>query len=156
MGGESLSCNDGLSCTVDSCDSTSGCVHADASCNNDDGCCPEFCDATNDNDCPSRCGDGVVSSGEDCDDGNLTDNDGCSSACLRPCHYDAPLTCSSYWTRTLPEAVAVDIALDSNENVYLVGLTRPPTPEILVVKYDRCGDFRWSKTFAVGSYDTGH
>jgi len=31
---------------------------------------------------PARCGDGVVDSGEGCDDGNLIDNDSCSNVCI--------------------------------------------------------------------------
>jgi cysteine-rich repeat protein len=31
--------------------------------------------------CTTTCGDGNVDPGEDCDDGNMTDSDGCSSAC---------------------------------------------------------------------------
>ncbi len=35
-----------------------------------------------------RCGDGVVDAGEDCDDGNMLDGDGCSSVGFEkgPCH----------------------------------------------------------------------
>ncbi|MEO6027385.1 MAG: DUF4215 domain-containing protein [Candidatus Binatia bacterium] len=33
----------------------------------------------------SLCGDGVVDLGEECDDGNLTDGDGCSATCLLDC-----------------------------------------------------------------------
>ena len=32
---------------------------------------------------PSRCGDGVLDAGEQCDDGNTSDCDGCSTACTR-------------------------------------------------------------------------
>ncbi|MCA9655323.1 MAG: DUF4215 domain-containing protein [Myxococcales bacterium] len=31
---------------------------------------------------PPGCGDGVVDAGEECDDGNVFDGDGCSSQCL--------------------------------------------------------------------------
>jgi cysteine-rich repeat protein len=35
---------------------------------------------------PGACGDGVQHSGEECDDGNLVDGDGCSASCeLEPC-----------------------------------------------------------------------
>ena len=30
------------------------------------------------------CGDGIVDAGEECDDGNGIDNDGCTNACTRP------------------------------------------------------------------------
>ncbi|MBN1770091.1 MAG: DUF1566 domain-containing protein [Deltaproteobacteria bacterium] len=34
---------------------------------------------------PVTCGDGVVNSGEDCDDGNLVDDDGCEADCTYSC-----------------------------------------------------------------------
>jgi cysteine-rich repeat protein len=38
----------------------------------------------------SRCGDGILDPGEECDDGNLTDGDGCSAVCrLEVCATDA-------------------------------------------------------------------
>jgi cysteine-rich repeat protein len=60
-----------------------------------DGSYEEACDAgesnTNDADAPCRpdctlpgCGDGVTDTGEECDDGNDVENDGCSSVCLLP------------------------------------------------------------------------
>ena len=33
----------------------------------------------------AECGDGVWHTGEICDDGNLNNNDGCSSSCLGAC-----------------------------------------------------------------------
>jgi len=39
---------------------------------------------------PSPCGDGVVQSGESCDDGNRVGGDGCSSTCAREPHYTCP------------------------------------------------------------------
>ena len=38
--------------------------------------CPSDCGS-----CPNLCGDNVVQTGEQCDDGNTTNGDGCSSAC---------------------------------------------------------------------------
>jgi cysteine-rich repeat protein len=40
----------------------------------------DFCEPAPTNG-PSRCGDGLVGLGEQCDDGNLADADGCSNAC---------------------------------------------------------------------------
>ncbi len=37
---------------------------------------------------PAACGDGVVDSGETCDDGNATDSDGCSATCSIEADYD--------------------------------------------------------------------
>ena len=36
------------------------------------------------------CGDGIVQSGEECDDGLLIDGDGCSSTCQVECGYECP------------------------------------------------------------------
>ncbi len=47
---------------------------------NGDGCCPPSADAWTDSDCGS-CGDGVLDLGEDCDDGDTVDGDGCDGAC---------------------------------------------------------------------------
>ena len=53
-------CEDGNSCTADSCDETLGCVHEIL---------------------PDCCGNQLVEGAEDCDDGNTVNGDGCSSAC---------------------------------------------------------------------------
>lgn len=46
-------------------------------------CQKDFEDAGNCKlDCPARCGDGVLSEGEECDDGNLKDTDSCRADCL--------------------------------------------------------------------------
>src|SRR5262249_33963381 len=72
-------------CTTDSlvgsaC--TARCTHAPITTPaNNDGCCPRGANANNDNDCAPVCGNGVVESGEQCDDGNTTDGDGCSHDC---------------------------------------------------------------------------
>jgi hypothetical protein len=48
---------------------TATCVRtgAQSACKNGDGCCPSGCNARNDQDCPPRCGNGVVETGEQCD-----------------------------------------------------------------------------------------
>ena len=50
-------------------------------CVNGDGVCGSGCNQTNDNDCPALCGNGVLESGEVCDDGNVTNGDGCDPTC---------------------------------------------------------------------------
>ncbi len=37
------------------------------------------------NDCTQGCGNGIVNTGEQCDDGNLNDNDACSNNCTQGC-----------------------------------------------------------------------
>jgi cysteine-rich repeat protein len=46
-----------------------------------DGCCPVGGNANTDTDCDPLCGNGVVETGEQCDDGDVEDGDGCSANC---------------------------------------------------------------------------
>jgi len=79
-------CSDGDACTRDVLVSGGTC---NAACSfpdittpaNDDGCCPDGANNNNDNDCPVTCGNGVPEEGEQCDDGNTDDGDGCSAEC---------------------------------------------------------------------------
>ena len=48
---------------------------------NGDGCCPAGANANNDNDCNPVCGNTVIETGEQCDDGNTMNGDSCSSTC---------------------------------------------------------------------------
>jgi cysteine-rich repeat protein len=65
-------CNDNDVCTIDQCVS----VGTTAFCRNTP-VSPEVCNA-------NRCGNGIVEPGEECDDGNVIDGDGCSSTCTLP------------------------------------------------------------------------
>lgn len=74
-------CDDGKECTKDTCTAT-GCTHvpyADMTpCQGGAGaCCSGECVA----DGCGGCGDGVVEPGEECDDGNTVNCDGCSARC---------------------------------------------------------------------------
>ena len=44
---------------------------------------------------PSQCGNGVIDSGESCDDGNTANGDGCSSTCLVEGNGDPIIQCSN-------------------------------------------------------------
>jgi cysteine-rich repeat protein len=46
-----------------------------------DGCCPAGCTAGNDPDC-AGCGDGEIEAGEECDDANASNTDGCLNTCV--------------------------------------------------------------------------
>jgi cysteine-rich repeat protein len=46
-----------------------------------DGCCPDGATSDGDPDCDPDCGNSIKEKGEDCDDGNLADGDGCSRSC---------------------------------------------------------------------------
>lgn len=71
-------CNGAETCQNGTCTNGGGPF---TTCANGDGCCPTNCTAGNDNDCPHRCGDRIVDAGEQCDDGNTANGDGCSSTC---------------------------------------------------------------------------
>lgn len=86
-------CDDKNDCTTDTCAKTDGkgtCSHAlataGAACKQADGadgiCKESTCVA-------AGCGNGVKDAGEECDDGNTDDNDGCTAACKLTCKSDA-------------------------------------------------------------------
>ena len=82
-------CTDGIVCTRDVVINGGTCT---ATCSftpittpmNADGCCPAGASSLNDNDCPIRCGNAIDEPGEQCDDGNLNNTDGCSNTCTLP------------------------------------------------------------------------
>ncbi len=47
------------------------------------------------------CGNGVVAAAEDCDDGNLQDGDGCSASCLADCPTSPPAGCAGAGTSSI-------------------------------------------------------
>ena len=73
---------DSLSGSVQTC--TAECKHTKVTTAQDgDWCCPQGANASTDADCSAQCGNWSVEPGEDCDDGNKTSGDGCSSACKK-------------------------------------------------------------------------
>ncbi len=73
--------------------------------------------------CTSVCGDGNADSSEECDDGNLLDGDGCSSACTR----EAGFTCS-----TKTAALTDSCASGSGSCLQLSAIYRDFQPENVV------------------------
>jgi cysteine-rich repeat protein len=101
-----VGCGDGVGCTDDSCDEINdSCLNTpnDNNCPDDGLFCTgqEICDAQNDcsssgDPCPTgtvcedqadtcepiaACGNGILEPGEECDDGNVLDGDGCAADC---------------------------------------------------------------------------
>ncbi len=88
-------CDDGQFCNgVETCDTTLDClpgsavncndndICTDDSCNEGTGACDNIFDPTNDPSCVLNvCGNGLVETGEQCDDGNTVDGDCCSALC---------------------------------------------------------------------------
>jgi len=79
-------CSDGMACTSDMLANAGSCTAvcrftAITTPSNGDGCCPTGATIGNDSDCLARCGDGVTTAPETCDDGNTTAGDGCSATC---------------------------------------------------------------------------
>lgn len=76
------SCDDGIACTIDSCDSVSGCIATpdDTACDDEESCTNDTCDAV------AGCVQSPVPDGLTCDDGSLcTVNDTCQSGvCTGP------------------------------------------------------------------------
>ena len=101
MSGSPTNCNDRNTCTFDVCDENiNSCVFTPKDSDNDGYFCAIDCDDSNansypgapeildgkDNDCDSLideylCGNNVLEIGEQCEDGNLINGDGCSSLC---------------------------------------------------------------------------
>lgn len=66
------------------------------------------------------CGDGIRSSGEECDDGNNVPNDGCSHICIQEPEY----TCSNTYNRT---SVCVLSSTVTDSHTYPPATTSPPS-----------------------------
>jgi len=87
------------------------------------------------------CGDGKRDPGEECDDGNSVQGDGCNNDCV--------LSGTELWTRTLDKAMARGVATDSADNVIVAGSIYVDADEddtnIWVRKYDAAGDEVWAR-----------
>jgi cysteine-rich repeat protein len=85
----SAPCNDGLNCSVNSFCANGACIPGDApACNDDNDCTLDKCGSLDRclHDWVAQCGgtgcgNGVVETGEQCDDGNTVSDDGCSAVC---------------------------------------------------------------------------
>ena len=135
-------CTDGMACTRDVLLNGGTCT---AACSfppitlpmNGDSCCPAGANANNDTDCTPRCGNGVKEGTEQCDDGNLVNNDACTNNCmngvlptayrfntlaLRDPHAYAQvfLSCSditdSFLGNAVNEQIATQLTMDGNND----------------------------------------
>ncbi len=72
LGACPVTCTDNDTCTSDTLENagtcSAVCTHEPIKeCKNGDGCCPDGCNILGDTDCPTKCGDGVVTGSETCD-----------------------------------------------------------------------------------------
>ena len=98
VGGTVVNCDDGIECTADSCESDIGCIHSpdDALCASSEPCVTDSCDLSagcTSTLTPDCCGNGLIENDEECDDGNVVEEDGCSSSCIN----DSPLGSIHCW-----------------------------------------------------------
>jgi cysteine-rich repeat protein len=97
-----------------------------------------------------ECGNGYLEPGEQCDDANVVDGDGCDSLCQVPC--------GMLWETTIPSPAldvlptVVDLAVGPNDEIVVAGLTDAQTAEvdndIWLGAWSSAGEPLWS-----GSYD---
>jgi cysteine-rich repeat protein len=104
--GTPLACADTDPCTADSCDAATGCVHTAQAC----------------------CGNDVIDPGEDCDDGNRTDGDGCSSTCHGDCPAGTVTEAGYCWVRA---ATATETQAQACTRI-----GRAPTPPEVALTWD--------------------
>jgi cysteine-rich repeat protein len=128
-------CGDGrLRAGVEECDGTAG---------------PQPCSAT----CrQQRCGNGIIDPGEQCDDGNVADNDGCSKLCKREFCGDGIVNNGEPCDRALtPATCNFDCTIsrcgDGKLNIFAVppeqcddGNTFPSDGCSTVCRFEFCGD----------------
>ena len=124
--------DDGIPCTEDSCDPGIGVVHSpkDELCSAEGACLQGVCDPSQG--CTAApltpcCGNDLVEEGETCDDGNVTEGDGCSPKCQLTSMCDSGCTKSEDcaeglvcegWPKTVDGAFGqcVDMAMIDGEN----------------------------------------
>ena len=129
--GQGVTCpDDGNECTTESCDPQSGCgsedVAAGTPCNGGAGACDGAgaCVAN------PVCGNGVIETGEQCDDGNSVSGDGCSATCQQENGWTEPSQCA---TTCGDGVVAGNEQCDDGNNVSGDGCREDCTAEV-------CGD----------------
>lgn len=104
--GTPLACADTDPCTADSCDAVTGCVHTAQAC----------------------CGNNVIDPGEDCDDGNRVDGDGCSSTCHGDCPAGTVTEAGYCWVRA---ATSTETQVQACTRI-----NRAPTPPEVALTWD--------------------
>lgn len=89
------------------------------------------------------CGNGMLDAGEDCDDGNLTDADGCNADC-RP---SGMLLWSQAFDDDVYASGAHAVAIDSADAIVVGGYVMDEITTGWVRKLDPAGTEQWADTF---------
>jgi cysteine-rich repeat protein len=110
-----------------------------------------------------ECGNGYVDPGEECDDGNDIDDDGCNNECMIPCGVDwevtvLPPTGESTLTgvqvvRDMQDAIVTAGALREVTSDQEGGATYGPH-EVLLVRHDAGGTLQWERRISFGDVHT--
>lgn len=112
----------------------------------DDGSSVSVGDSTTD--APSTtCGDGILDADEACDDGDLSDGDGCSSTCT---FESAPLWSASYDGPASSLDVFEDVVIAPDGMIYAVGTHRvvDGDADVLLQQYGPDGSVGWMLSYA--------
>lgn len=127
--------DDGVACTVDSCDAVLGCVHApdNGACDDGNACTKDSCDPKT----------GCVNSKIDCNDGNACTLDGCNRAtgCVndKKVHCDDNNACTTDTCDPATGCVHEEIECEEAEECE-VGSCDPATGCVLTPRDIVCGD----------------
>ena len=78
--------------------------------------------------CLHVCGDGILSSAEHCDDGNIIDRDGCSSSCFVEEYFICTVTVGAISScfLTSMNMTTVALAKTKNKNEFVLSLDLSP------------------------------
>lgn len=99
----------------------------------------------------AECGNGYLEEGEQCDDANLVDGDGCDSLCQIPCGMLWEATIPSPIVDTTP--VVVDMAVGPDDEIVVAGLTDALTSEanndIWLGAWSSTGEPLWSGSYGI-------
>ena len=101
---------------------------------------------------PPECGNGYLEPGEDCDDANTLDGDGCDSLCRLPCG----LAFESRLSVSVPDviAVVVDMAIAPNGDIVIAAThdaqVSSITDDLWLGRWTSAGELLWSDFFDFG------
>ncbi len=149
------------------------CVDIDECANGTNECeATEVCQNTNGSYiCVGSCGNGTISSNEDCEGNDLLGEtcislgySGGELLCNETCKFDISTCRTTVQTGTTGDDVGLGIATDKNRNVFITGTTAGNMNgnssfggiDSFLIKYDSCGNLLWTKQFGTSSDDGGY